>query len=883
MTNFAFLIIHSKIIMKHLIASSIAIISFLTFSPSPALGKENAVTNRMWLSGSGDISVSESPAASGKPFVIKGCEIAYDPADFGVVGKVALMLQEDIHSLTGVTPEIKNRSQALSGNSIVIGTLGHSSIIDSLAKQGKIPAQIIDGGWERFIIKYVEGEDDSSLLVIAGSDRRGTAYGVTTLSRAMGIDPWVWWSDVPVPYRPEVNVSADYVSETPTIKYRGIFINDEDWGMLPWSASGLDSDIKDIGPNTYEKVCQLLLRLKGNMLAPAMHSCTGAFYSHPESKVVADNYGIIMTTSHCEPIMFNNAALSEWNPERDGQWDYGTNRDVIYGKFSDRLDEVKDFENIYTIGMRGVHDEAMSSTRPVEERIALLEKVIADQRELLSRKLGKPAESIPQIFVPYKETLDLYRKGLKVPEDVTVIWPDDNYGYMKSVSSPEERLRSGSSGVYYHTSYLGTPHDYLWLCTTPPAMMYNELKKAYDCGADRYWLLNVGDIKPAELDTQTFFDMAWDFGKFSHENANRYQAALISDWCGLRYKDDIQKILDEYYRLAWIRKPEYMGWEIEWDTPDTREVGPTDFSFSNYGDAWQRIEDYRKLSAETSEIMNELPDSLRIPFFEMIGYPVLASEMMNRKFLFAQLNGELAETGDRAGANYAARQSVEAADSIDSLNKIYNTLEDGKWSGMMTVPPGFCAKYQERPPLHHFDGVDEAEVSPSPSVRFSGENGCRTLSLHNASLSEGSRLIEGIGYDGYILQLGNPAADARDCVAEAVMKINGVEGDSIRLQIFHLPYFPLYEGKGCRIGVSLDGGEEQITEYLPEEWSKPWKLNVMRNSALSELVFPLQDNNPKGHTLRLRGIDPGMAIQRIIIDQGAFRPGYVGPTAPKTM
>lgn len=806
-------------------------------------------------------------------FPLQGCSIVCDSADHAVVANVARMLAEDITKVTGKSTQIYN-SLPKGSDAILIGTLGHSALIDSLAKEGAIPADSIAGGWERFIIKNVTTEKGKKLLVIAGSDRRGTAYGVTSLSREIGVDPWTWWADVPVKYNPGIKINADYISNTPTIKYRGIFINDEDWGMLPWAANGLDADLKDIGPKTYEKVCRLLLRLKGNMLAPAMHSCTGAFYSHPESKVVADQYGIIMTTSHCEPIMFNNAALSEWNPERDGEWDYGTNRDVIYGKFSDRLNEVADFENIYTIGMRGVHDEAMSRTRPVEERIALLEKVISDQRELLSKRLGKPADEIPQIFVPYKETLDLYRKGLKVPDDVTIIWPDDNYGYMKSVSSPAERKRSGSSGVYYHTSYLGTPHDYLWLCTTPPAMMYHELKKAFDCGSDRYWLLNVGDIKPAELDTQTFFDMAWDFDSFSQDNINSYQSSLVAEWCGEKYKGPVQDILEEYYRLAWIRKPEYMGWEIEWDSPDTREVGPTDFSFSNYGDAWQRIDEYKDLAAKTDTLMRQLPDSLRTPFFEMIGYPVLASEMMNCKFLFAQLNGELAGIGDKEGANYAARLSAEAADSIDTLNKIYNSLEDGKWNGMMTVPPGFCAKYQERPPLRQFPGVGEKQILRGVDRQSGGDGLCRTLSLRSAELSNGASIIDGVGYDGYILQLGDPVSDSNS--AEAILKIKDLPGDTIKLQIFHMPYFPMYEGKGCRIGVTIDDGEEQIIEYLPEEWSKPWKLNVLRNSALSEVSCPV-DKEKSGHSIKLIGIDPGMAIQRIVIDNGTFRPGYIGP------
>ncbi|MDE6740799.1 MAG: glycosyl hydrolase 115 family protein, partial [Muribaculaceae bacterium] len=364
-------------------------------------------------------------------FRVKGSPIIYNSEDFTTVEKTVRMLAEDIERLTGEKSCIRSSGNIIDENSIIIGTIGHSSIIDSLIYVKAISVDDIKGENERFKIKSLKDGRGNTCLVIVGSDRRGTAYGITTLSRHLGIDPWVWWADVPVKFRPDISVTAEYTSKAPSIKYRGIFINDEDWGMLPWAAQGLDNDINDIGPNTYERVCQLLLRLKGNMLAPAMHSCTGAFYSHPESKKVADDYGIIITTSHCEPMLFNNAAKTEWDSVRDGIWDYGLNHNVIYEKFADRLEEAANYENIYTIGMRGVHDEAMSQARPFEEKIELLEKVISDQRDLLEKKFGRPASEIPQIFVPYKETLELYRKGLKIPDDVMIIWPDDNYGYMK--------------------------------------------------------------------------------------------------------------------------------------------------------------------------------------------------------------------------------------------------------------------------------------------------------------------------------------------------------------------------------------------------------------------------------------------------------------------
>ena len=319
------------------------------------------------------------------------------------------------------------------------------------------------------------------------------------------------------------------------------------------------------------------------MLAPAMHTCTAAFYSNPESQVVADKWGIMITTSHCEPLLFNNAAPSEWTKERDGEWNYETNKETILRKLDDRIRETAQYDNIYTMGMRGLHDEAMKGSTLPTDRARTLEKVFAQQRAILEKYKGKKADKIQQIFVPYKETLDIYDAGLKVPEDITLVWPDDNYGYMKRVSNSVEQKRSGGSGVYYHLSYCGVPHDNLWLATTPPQLMYEELLKAYTAGADRYWLLNVGDIKPMEIGVQMFMDMAWDFDDFSYENANRYQAQWLASVFGKKYLDRFQTILDEYYRLAWDRKPEYMGYEREWDPiPSNNDLHDSDYCLLLY-------------------------------------------------------------------------------------------------------------------------------------------------------------------------------------------------------------------------------------------------------------------------------------------------------------
>lgn len=377
--------------------------------------------------------------------------ILYDADDWEVAKKAACLLAADIERVTGNS--IVAQTTALqNGEAVIVGTIGYSRWIDRLVEEGKLDISTIQGGWERFIVRTIEHPFDGvkRAIVVAGSDRRGTAYGVFSISEAIGVSPWYWWADVPVVHRDVVFVEANYVSDTPSIKYRGIFINDEDWGMKPWASKNFEKELNDIGPKTYAKVCELILRLKGNMLAPAMHTCTGAFYSHPDSKKVADEYGILITTSHCEPLLFNNASTWEWNKGRDGEWNYKTNRKTILKKLDNRVKEAAPYENVYTLAMRGLHDEGMRGDMSEEEKVEMLSQAITDQRKILKKYIDKPLEEVPQIFVPYKEALELYEAGLKVSDEVTLVWVDDNYGYLKRLSNPDEQKRTGRAGVYYH-------------------------------------------------------------------------------------------------------------------------------------------------------------------------------------------------------------------------------------------------------------------------------------------------------------------------------------------------------------------------------------------------------------------------------------------------
>ena len=799
----------------------------------------------------------------------KATPIIVDDKDWQSVIRAAQDLSDDIRKVSGTPATLLNDKRKMMNDkpSIIVGTIGKSTIIDKLIKQRKLDVSGIREKWESFVIDVVDGN-----LVVAGSDRRGTIYGIYEISQRIGVSPWYWWADVPVKHQDEVYWDAGrYVSQEPTVKYRGIFINDEDWGLKPWASKNYEKELGDIGPKTYARVCELLLRLKANMLAPAMHSCTGAFYSHPESKVVCDSFGIIITTSHCEPLLLNNAAKSEWDSKRDGEWNYKTNPQTIWKKWDDRLSEASQYENIYTVAMRGVHDEGLKGNLPMEERVPLIQQVISDQRQLLEKHIGKKAKNIPQIFVPYKETMDIYENGLKVPDDITLVWVDDNYGYMKRVASPEEQRRSGGSGVYYHLSYLGAPHDYLWINTTPPVLMYEELKKAYDHGADRYWLLNVGDIKPMELGMQTFFDMAWDINSFTIENVNQHQAKMLAKIFGSQFENQFQQMLDEYYRLAWSRKPEFMGWEYEWDDKAHTGLKPTEFSFFNYDDFQQRLADYRQISDEAERISEELKvksEKWGATWYELVQFPIQGAYQMNRKFMMAQLSNQQLNYGEPARAHWAALEMEAAYDSINTLNRRYNEQLDGKWRGMMDLAPAFCALFHLKPEVSNLTGTGIQAVDLRP--KHEPLQGCCVLNLASYdSKSTDAQLVKGLGYDWQVMQLG-----------EASYSFPAVTRDSIEVTIYTVPFWPLYKDKTNAINISVDGGEEQVFENKFAEYSRSWKDQVMRNGAVCHLRFAVDKTKPQ-HIIRFKAVDYGQMLQRVIIDWGGLKPTYVGPHQQK--
>ncbi len=476
----------------------------------------------------------------------------------------------------------------------------------------------------------------------------------------------------------------DYTSAPPSVKYRGIFLNDEDWGLQPWAAKTYEPETGDIGPKTYKKIFELMLRLKANLIWPAMHPCTKAFYHYPENRCIADDYGIIVGSSHAEPMLCNN--VDEWNKEIMGDFNYLTNKKMVYRYWEKRTIESRNYENIYTVGMRGIHDSGMEGVSSMHDKISLLQEVIDDQRELIKNNINNDVTKVPQVFIPYKEVLDIYDNGLNLPEDITIIWPDDNYGYIQRLNNSTERKRPGGSGIYYHLSYWGRPHDYLWLSTTHPMLIWEELFKAYMTGSNQVWVFNVGDIKPHEYNIQLSLDMAFNIKPFL---AQQYIGIHLQNWMSEMFGEKISSALSaiywEYFNLAFERRPEFMGWN---QTEPTRPTTCSAYNHYFYNDeAQKRLDRYDAISYKAGILLNEIQKEKKDSYYELVYYPVRCAALMNRKFLHLE-KAYLYAKQYRASAIDHATIAKQAYDSIITETKYYNEiLAGGKWQYMMSMNP----------------------------------------------------------------------------------------------------------------------------------------------------------------------------------------------------
>ena len=931
--------------------------------------------------------------------------ILYDASDAAVVKRAAELFAADVEAVTGRRPQVTSATGE-TGPAVIVGTVGGSALIRRLSEAGKIDTAPLEGAWERYLIQTVANPLPGirKALVIAGSDRRGAAYGLFTLSELIGVSPWYWWADVPVKKHAALHVDAPPTySQTPSVRYRGIFLNDEDWGLTPWASQTFEPERGNIGPRTYAKVCELLLRLKANYLAPAMHPVSTSFNQIPENKLVADTFAIVMGSTHCEPLLLNTA--SEWDTQTMGPWNYDKNKEGINRVLTQRVRENSPYENVYTLALRGLHDGAMSTTLPMHEKVRMLQQALLDQRQILAENIDRPVETVPQAFTPYKEVLEIYSNGLELPDDVTIVWPDDNYGYMKRLSGVREQRRTGRSGVYYHVSYLGVPHSYLWFSTTPPSLMYEELRKAYDTTADRLWLLNCGDLKGSEMQVSLFLDMAWDIGRFTADNVVTYPARWLAGIFGEAYYDRLEAMTREHLRLAFPRKPEYMGWGYHWNRFDhnCEQLTDTDFSFTNYDEAPRRLEAYRKLGARAEALLHEIGDEARPAFYQLVYYPLRGAELMNRMTLGGQRNRWYARQG-RAATNAVRDEVQRCYDSLQVITRGYNSLLGGKWNHMMSMRQNYdgVSAYFNLPHLATHDAAgaprlalqvagedvtgarafhalpafdnylrrtypveiynrgggtlawtahasepwvvlsksagktaDEERITvgidwekapsgnavPAQIVFRAGEqsekvlvslfnptapsraelrgiyvenNGCVSIPAAGCHrVRENDRIkitaVEDLGIEGPALQLGDPTAPlqifrSRD-VPCAEYDFYAFDAGSVDVYTYVLPTFPLHADRDFRIGentntdtkysVQIDDGALATPCSSHVEYSQVWFESVLRNCAVNKSTLHI--DKPGRHTLRIRVGDPGIVLQKIVLDFGGMKRSYLGP------
>ena len=931
--------------------------------------------------------------------------ILYDASDAAVVKRAAELFAADVEAVTGRRPQVTSATGE-TGPAVIVGTVGGSALIRRLSEAGKIDTAPLEGAWERYLIQTVANPLPGirKALVIAGSDRRGAAYGLFTLSELIGVSPWYWWADVPVKKHAALHVDAPPTySQTPSVRYRGIFLNDEDWGLTPWASQTFEPERGNIGPRTYAKVCELLLRLKANYLAPAMHPVSTSFNQIPENKLVADTFAIVMGSTHCEPLLLNTA--SEWDTQTMGPWNYDKNKEGINRVLTQRVRENSPYENVYTLALRGLHDGAMSTTLPMHEKVRMLQQALLGQRQILAENIDRPVETVPQAFTPYKEVLEIYSNGLELPDDVTIVWPDDNYGYMKRLSGVREQRRTGRSGVYYHVSYLGVPHSYLWFSTTPPSLMYEELRKAYDTTADRLWLLNCGDLKGSEMQVSLFLDMAWDIGRFTADNVVTYPARWLAGIFGEAYYDRLEAMTREHLRLAFPRKPEYMGWGYHWNRFDhnCEQLTDTDFSFTNYDEAPRRLEAYRKLGARAEALLHEIGDEARPAFYQLVYYPLRGAELMNRMTLGGQRNRWYARQG-RAATNAVRDEVQRCYDSLQVITRGYNSLLGGKWNHMMSMRQNYdgVSAYFNLPHLATHDAAgaprlalqvagedvtgarafhalpafdnylrrtypveiynrgggtlawtahasepwvvlsksagktaDEERITvgidwekapsgnavPAQIVFRAGEqsekvlvslfnptapsraelrgiyvenNGCVSIPAAGCHrVRENDRIkitaVEDLGIEGPALQLGDPTAPlqifrSRD-VPCAEYDFYAFDAGSVDVYTYVLPTFPLHADRDFRIGentntdtkysVQIDDGALATPSSSHVEYSQVWFESVLRNCAVNKSTLHI--DKPGRHTLRIRVGDPGIVLQKIVLDFGGMKRSYLGP------
>ena len=911
-------------------------------------------------------------------------------------------LQSDIGKVTNVIPELFTDIIPESSEIIVAGTLGKSPIIDELVRDKKIDIKDVDGKWETFLIQIVNKPlpGVKRALIIAGSDKRGTIYGIYELSKQIGVSPWYWWADVPVLQKNEIYVNRGrYVQGSPSVKYRGIFLNDEapdltNWirdkyGYVPLGENPpIPKGVANYGQEFYTRLFELILRLKGNYLWPAMWN--NAFNEDdPENPRLADEYGIVMGNSHQEPML---RAQKEWDRrylKSIGTWNYAKHPEILEAFWREGIKRNKDYESIITIGLRGANDTQMAPGGP-EANMAMLEKIVGVQRKILTEEINADITKIPQLWCLYKEVQDYYKAGMRVPDDVTLLWAEDNWGNVRRLPTADERKRSGGAGIYYHFDYHGGPRSYQWLNTNPISKIWDQMSLAKQYGADRIWIVNVGHFKGYEFPMEYFLDLAWNTEKLTNDNIYEYTRQWAAREFGDMYSKEIADIMTGYTRYNGRRKPELLS--------------PSTYSLVNYREAERVVEDYNSITSKAEDIFKKLPVEMRDAFYQLVVFPTKASALVNELYLVAAKNDLYARQG-RASTNDMADQTRLLFQADTSLMGYFNRdFAGGKWNHFMDQSHLGYTSWAD-PPVNSLRAVKlkEVEIADTPMMGISIEGSEAvwpgeqsdpvlpgfdifnrqghyidvfnkgktpfefTVSLENPWIiidktkgisgndvrlwitidwnkapkgksfgyikitGTGSEVAIGINainpaditpetLNGFVEGEGYVSIEAEHyskltetgerqwiriedyghtlsamratAEVDAAPAVPGTDSPCLEYQIYLFstgsfditsvfsPTLNFMNGRALQYAISFDNEAPQIITLVPENYNaqnrnRDWETSVSDNARFSKTTHEI--STPGYHTLKMWMIDPGVVLQKIIVNTGGVKPSYLGP------
>ena len=826
----------------------------------------------------------------------KAASIVVDTNDWPGVLRAVADLQTDVRRVSGFTP-LLSHDQNQSGKTVVlVGTIGKSAVMDQLIRDRKIDVSGIAGKWEASLIQVVKHPlpGIESALVIAGSDKRGTIYGIYDLSEQMGVSPWHFWADVPSKHHDALFVQAGrHVQGPPAVKYRGIFLNDEAPALAGWAKEKYGG----LNHGCYTNIFELLLRLKANYLWPAMWDNSFAT-DDPLNAQLADEYGIVIGTSHHEPMM---RAWKEWERagNRKGSWDYSRNAAKLRDYWRDGLVRTKDYEKVITLGMRGDGDEPMSET----ESVALLEHIVADQRKMIGDLINPDLAEVPQVWALYKEVQGYYERGMRVPDDVTLLWCDDNWGNLRRLPTAEERTRSGGAGIYYHFDYVGGPRNYKWLNTVPLPKIWEQMNLAWQRGADRLWIVNVGDLKPVEFPVEFFMALAWNPEAWPKERVAEFGRLWATREFGSKYAKDIADIMAKYTKYNGRRKPELLE--------------PGTFSLENYHEADTVVAEWKAITEKARKIYAKLPPESRDAFYQLVLYPTKACAVVNELYVAVAKNRFYASRGD-ARANKFAGEAQKLFQQDTELADYFNhKLANSKWNHMMDQTHiGYT--YWQQPPSNSMPSVVEVVAhASSRESRSNRHEEAQTKPAANQSLLTSAATPKGwrgfVEADGYVSMeaehftrnTGTPSArweilpdHGRTLSAMTIFPVTAPsvtppkDSPTLQYQMWLAttgavevtsilsPGLSFAPDRGVRMAVSFDDEAPQIITVVPKGYTagdgnRDWEASV-KNGA-REVKSKHTITAPGPHTFKVWMVDPAVVLQKIIVNTGGLRPSYLGP------